>query len=207
VNTLVKGLEIAMDSVPSLKFVSVGRGVVNNNQYDLLVSLTSKSRHKDRFILLDWMEASKLPVLFAESNIGVTTNLSCYEITLGNKTNPIVMTAAGLPVVSTDGCQVTDILSEAGAGITVPIGDFQRFADAILHVINSPSAIEEMRIKCRELISDRLSYEKTTLPLLKWAEKPTFAPDKHRKRRFIRLLNRLGWLRRQIQYKLFNRLP
>ncbi len=202
VHTLVRALEIAMDDNKTIKYVSVGGPVVNKNQYDQFVTLVDKSRHKERFIVLDWLPHSQMDALCAESDVGITTNSNCYEILLGNKTNQIAMISAGLPVITSDGCELSQLLDKLGAAISVPIGDYNQLARAILQVANNRKLREEMSQKGLKVVEKELSFDATVKPLLSWVQRPAFAPDKYKRNFLTSLENRLRCAIRKIQLRL-----
>jgi hypothetical protein len=90
--------------------------------------------------------------------------------------------AAGLPVAMTRGTELSADLERAGVGWVVTPRDPAALGQTILEYARDRKRTTEMGKLARQFVVQRYSIEKTMAPLLKWAERPCFAPDNAVKR-------------------------
>jgi glycosyltransferase involved in cell wall biosynthesis len=67
--------------------------------------------------------------------------------------------ACGLPVVSTKVSGSIELLEETGAGIIVPVGDMERFGQALVRLANDTKLRHAMGGVARRVVEERYSIE------------------------------------------------
>jgi glycosyltransferase involved in cell wall biosynthesis len=183
VEVLFRGLSAAMEKDSRIHYVSAGAGVAmqNNTSYERLLEMITNSPHKDRFHMLGWQPSTAIPGLYQQADIGINLDAFHYETMLGTRTRLVEMMHYGLPVVTTLGCELSHIIRDQELGLTFQIGDTQTFSQQILALAADKSLHNRLAQRARDYTRHELSFEHTTQPLLEWAKKPTFAPDRAKK--------------------------
>jgi glycosyltransferase involved in cell wall biosynthesis len=64
----------------------------------------------------------------------------------------------GLPVVVNDNPEQAQVIEESGAGICVPL-QAEDFAQAVIHLLNSPTMMQLMGVKGVEYVVNKRGYD------------------------------------------------
>jgi glycosyltransferase involved in cell wall biosynthesis len=206
VDTLFRGIELAMDGAPRVHYVSLGASTYTaaDNTYERLRALIERSPHRDRFHLLGWRPWSEMPGYYAESDVGINIDARHYETTFGTRTRLVEMIAAQLPLLTTEGTELSRLLREHGAALTFPIGDAQALAAHVVGLASDPERGRRLAAAARACAEQTLSCAATTGPLRAWVREPTRAPDKRqRPRRLDMLQHRLRTVTRLALWRAF----
>jgi glycosyltransferase involved in cell wall biosynthesis len=180
VNTLFKALEQAMGNSARIHFVSVGASTYTaaETQYDRLVQLVTQSRFASRFHLLGWRPWKDIPSFYHGSDVGINIDAMHYETVYGTRTRLMEMLAYNLPVLTTEGCELSYILRQQQVGVSFPVGDDATLAQHIRQLADTPAELEGMRRLAKRVVIEELSFQTTTAPLRRWAAAPQPAPDR-----------------------------
>ena len=90
-----------------------------------------------------WVPFEQRSAFLLESDIGVCAYYDSDETRLSFRTRYLDHLWAGLPTLSTDGGSLTEQMVTAGAAATVPAGDAQAWADAL--VASPPTPLDVRR--------------------------------------------------------------
>jgi len=175
-DTLLQGLLTAMDAEPRIHFLSTGGALPGHDEstYHRFRAGAAASPHAARFHFLGWVELESLPAVFARSWLTLSVDRPCYEAEFGARTRILESLERGVPVVSTDLCDLTHELAANGLIHTVPVGD----ADAVANLLcaladgRTPLGPGDRWRKYRS----RYGLEETTSALLEWVQSPQRAP-------------------------------
>jgi glycosyltransferase involved in cell wall biosynthesis len=180
VDTLFTGFELAMSMNPKIKFISIGANTYNtpDNVYDCFLKKIEHSPHRENYIMMGWLPWEEIPSYYKWSNAGINIDAMHYETIYGTRTRLIEMIAAGLPVITSLGTELSYLLKNDGVALTFEVGNWQGLSEAILHLANNPEINKAMGIAARNYAFNQLSFLNTTLPLKEWVKKPEHAPDK-----------------------------
>jgi hypothetical protein len=88
------------------------------------------------------------------------------------------MLAYNLPVLTTEGSELSYILRNQHVGASFPVGDYATLAQHILRLANAPAELEEMRRLAKRVVVEDLSFEATTAALRRWVAAPKLSPDR-----------------------------
>lgn len=179
VGELARALDQAMDSCPDLHYVSTGGAIHGHDDitYPEFQSLVRRSKFRDRYHLLGWVDPSELPAIYAEANLGLCVDARNTETMFGARNRTINMLAAGLPVLTSRGAEISDELVDGGYALGCESGDAAALAPKIIEAVKNRTALPALGAKGRGYVLEQFSYEKTTLSLVEWAARPAFAPD------------------------------
>nr|MBU1327986.1 glycosyltransferase [Candidatus Omnitrophota bacterium] len=180
IDTLFKGISYAMKKNRSIKFVSTGGSIDSQDDltYNRFLSLINKSEFKSRFIMLGWVAAKKLPVIYAESNLGINVDKNCYETLLGSRHRLMDWMKSGLPFITTTPSEITRLLCDNNLAFTFTAGDSKSLASKILDLSMNAGALKSCSRKIKDFVVNNYSFMQTTMSLREWVKKPEFAPDK-----------------------------
>ncbi|MEO8195553.1 MAG: glycosyltransferase [Thermoanaerobaculia bacterium] len=180
VQTLVGGLERAMARNSRIRFVSTGGEIPGHDEitYSGLVERVRRSRFADRFDLLGWLVADRLPAVVADSDLGVLTEKPIYEGMLGSKNRIVQWMSSGLAVAYNEIGDLGELLESRRLGLTFPVGDADTLADRLVWAADHPLEVAAMAERARRFAQEHLSFKATTKALVAWAANPTFAPDR-----------------------------
>jgi glycosyltransferase involved in cell wall biosynthesis len=182
-------LETLMTADPRIHYVSTGGAIegYNTQTYEQFVGRIQTSSFRDRCHLLGWVPAEQLPGMYREADVGLNIDEPNYETLFGGRNRINNMMAAGLPVVTTRGSEVSQMIAEADCGIVCPPGSVADIVAGILEMLRSPDRQRDLARRSREYALNAFSPHRLTAPALEWARKPSLAPDNEEKlRRFPR---------------------
>lgn len=179
VETLFAGLELAMEEVPNLYFVSTGGAIDGHDSatYARFGELIAGSRFRDRFHLAGWVKRELVPRFVAEADVGVLTDRPMVEGVLGSKNRVVQWMAAGLPSVYNRVGDIGDYLAERRVGLTFPIGDAAALAGQLIWAARHDEELAAMTARAREACLADFSFATTTSALRDWMRAPSQAPD------------------------------
>lgn len=179
VDTLFAGLEKTMAQNPHIVFVSTGGQIDGHDEvtYPHFLELIRASAYAGRFIMRGWGPKEDVPNYYLESDVGINIDKNTLEGVLGTRNRILDWTRAGLPTLTTNLCELTQIMAREGICYTVPTGDPDALAASILHLSEHRDELKALGERARRYMFEQFSYEKTTLPLRQWAANPAHAPD------------------------------
>jgi glycosyltransferase involved in cell wall biosynthesis len=180
VDTLFAGLQAAMQANGRLHYVSVGANTYSapDNVYDRLAKLIATSPFADRYHLLGWRPWSEMADFYRESNVGINIDALHYETIFGTRTRLVEMIAAGLPVVTSLGAELSYLLRDAGVALTFAVGDSAALGEALARLAADAQVTGCMAQAALHYAQHDLSFATTTAPLRAWIAAPAPAPDR-----------------------------
>ncbi len=176
---LFRSLESAMEANPKICFASTG-GTLPGHDETTFVRFreqVDRSPHRDRFVFLGWIPTAEISPLLQECDLGLNVDSRNYETVFGARNRINEMVRHRLPVLSTQGTEVSLELSRSDLILTSPIGDASAFAERITWASRNPARLEEMSEAALSFAEREYSYAATTRPLQRFAEAPRRAPD------------------------------
>lgn len=180
VKTLFAGLELAMTQEPDVHFVSVGASTYKSSDdaYAQFLAMIEKSPYRDRFHMLGWRPWTEVADYYRESDVGLNIDALHYETIYGTRTRLVEMMAAGLPVITSWGCELSELLEHQGAGLTFETGNWRGLSRQILTLVKDPGLHQRMAQTALDYTNNDLSFNSTTNSVRTWVRDPRPAPDK-----------------------------
>ena len=208
VDVLFSALEKAMDKNKKIKFVSTGGAVPTHNEvtYSHFLDLVNNSRFKNRFIMLGWVPAKDLSKVYLESNLGINIDRPCYEAQLGSRNRILAWMAAGLPGLSTNFCELTQILEEKKLGFTFSSENSDALSKLMLKLSSQKKLLSQYARRAKNFVQKEFTYEKTTKPLRVWVKNPKHSPDKINKSKTKKYLENVKKDMRSIETQYIDNL-
>lgn len=179
VDTLFKGLEIAMADNSLIKFVSTGGEIPEQdiNTYPKFLEMIANSKFKDNFVMNGWIAGEDVPSYYFEADIGINIDRDIYEVKLGSKSRILDWMRAGLCVLSSNVCELTEIMQIQKAGYTFLPQNPEDLAEKILYLSSDKAAVRKTAAVGRKFGMENFNFDVTTKKLQDWASNPVFAPD------------------------------
>jgi glycosyltransferase involved in cell wall biosynthesis len=181
--TLAAALSLAMEQNPHICFVATGAAIPGHDEltYESFTAEMSKTGFLDKCHMLGWVEAKELFSLHRECDIGINVDSLNYETIFGARNRLTNMMAAGLPVLTTLGTELSELIREQRLGYVVGLEDVAEFSNALLHGASNPNNLRQFSQRAKRYVIENFGYAATTKGLLKWVEEPTRAPDNDEK--------------------------
>jgi glycosyltransferase involved in cell wall biosynthesis len=110
------------------------------------------------------------------ADLAVSTHRDHLETEFAFRTRVVDYLWCGLPVVSTAGDELADLVEEAGAGAVVPAGDVEALARALRDLTESAD-LRHRAGRAARALGESLSWERVARPLVEFCAAPHRAPD------------------------------
>lgn len=180
--SLFFALQWAMQRNPRIHFVSTGGQIDGHDEitYPGFLRRVEASDFKDRFHLLGWVETFDVRGLYAECDLAVNVDRPCYEGLLGSRNRILDWMDAGLPVLTTETCELSAILRERELGFVVQPGDQETLGQEILRLSLETDLLRERAERASAYAREHFTFEATTRAVRDWAQHPEPAPDRGR---------------------------
>lgn len=126
---------------------------------------------KNVFFNFGWVEYNKRHNYFIEADAGIITHPDHIETRFAFRTRILDYLWAGLPIISTEGDSLSDMVKLEGLGLTVEAGRPDKLADAILELANN----EDFYKKCAKSVqktSSAFKWENICQPLIGFCADP-----------------------------------
>jgi glycosyltransferase involved in cell wall biosynthesis len=183
VDTLFEGIDAAMNEFPQLHFVSTGGKVDGHNEltFETFRGRIANSPNRDRYHFLGWIAQEEFERVLRDADFGVSLDHPCYETEIGARNRLTDMMRAGLPMISTEGPEISQDLETYEAGWRVPKRETNAFVSALEEACASREERERRGRNARGVYELKYTLEASLKPLLDWVENPTLAPDRGRR--------------------------
>jgi len=187
IDTLFKGLCAAMKKESSIKFVSTGGEIPEQDTttYPRFLQMIKGSEFSERFYMKGWVPGEDVPNYYLESDLGVNIDKDILEVKLGSKNRILDWMRAGLVTISSNVCELTDIIEKKKLGYTFRAGDARGLEKKLLKAYKERKKLALVAKKAKVYASKHFSFEKTTECLKAWCEKPRFAPDNNKEKKIF----------------------
>jgi len=191
VDTLFKGLELAMSKNPKLVFVSTGGQITGHDEftYQHFQDLINSSKFQKRFHLCGWVPQEDLPNYYLESDLAVNSDKYCYEAILGSRTRILDWINASLVFISTPLSEDTRYLISNDLAFEFEPGNSEQLASELVSISNNPEKLTKIKTRLQKILKEEFTSEFTFRDFKKWLKNPTHAPDYQYKISLVRNLN------------------
>jgi len=187
VGTLFKGLTLAMKENPMIEFVSTGGEIPEQDTktYPGFLEMIENSPYRNRFIMKGWIAGEDVPNYYLESDVGINIDKDIYEVRLGSKNRILDWMRAGLCVLSSNVCELTEIIDREKIGYTFKAGDSEDLSEKILYLASHPVEVKKTALAGKKYGFSEFNFDRTTEKLQKWVENPASSPDRGRDRKIF----------------------
>ena len=182
--SLVEAVHVLRERRPRLRLLFLGMRHPNADVPEMSVAAALR-RRCDELSLTGtvvhfnerWVAYEDRASWLLESDVGVTTHHDHIETAFSFRTRVLDYLWAGLPVITTAGDTLADLVEAHGLGLTVPPGDVPALAEAIDRLLGDPV----LRDSCRAAVAalaPQLTWDVALLPLVDFCREPADAVDR-----------------------------
>ena len=180
---LVQAIDLVRATVPDVRLVFMGAQHPNANVpasetaervRALAADLGLLGEHV--FLLDHWVEYDDRQNYLLEADIGVSTHLDHIETAFSFRTRILDYIWAGLPIVTTGGDAMAELVAQNGLGEVVDPGDVKGIAHALESLLLDP----EQRKACSARVqttATEFTWSKVAQPLVQFCGAPSRAAD------------------------------
>jgi hypothetical protein len=154
------GLQLASPDVPPMK---MAEAVVQRAEQ---LGLAGTS-----IIFGDWAPYEMREAFLLESDIAISAAKDLAETRLAFRSRILDYLWAGLPVVTTSGDVLSDLVQQEGLGLVVPPGDVNALAEALVQLLSDPAARAAASVRAQH-VADDLRWSNCVTPLRRVALEP-----------------------------------
>jgi glycosyltransferase involved in cell wall biosynthesis len=132
-----------------------------------------------------WVPYAERGRWLAEADLGVSAHLDSLEARFSFRTRILDYLWAGLPVVTSAGDTLGDLVERERVGRAVPPGDAEAFAAACAELLDDGGARSEARERIGAIVPS-LRWSEVTRPLMDWCDRAPGLPPRRVNRRVLR---------------------
>lgn len=186
--TLVRAMAIIAESRQDVKLFFMGKQhsdpgtVARTSVCAATIQLCNDLKLLDRYVFFnDWTPYDERQNYLLEADIGVSLHPDHLEVRFACRTAVLDYIWAGLPVISSRGDDMSELVNRHGLGKVVNNGDVDGLVAGILELIERPNLRETLRPNF-ERVARLYTWEKVVDPVVKWCRNPRKAADKDGRR-------------------------
>jgi len=132
----------------------------------------------DKFVFFnEWVPYEERQNYLLEADVGVSLHLDHLETKFSFRTRILDYIWAGLPIVTTRGDSMSELVEQHNLGKVVGYRDVEQAADALTELLGTPNLREVYRPGFEE-VKGRFIWERAVEPLARFCANPRLAPDK-----------------------------
>lgn len=164
-----------------LFFMGVKRpnsAVTTSHTAEQTIALADELRLTNELVFFnDWVAYEDRENFLLEADIGLNVHRDNLETRFSFRTRMMDYLWAGLPIISTEGDPLSDLVKGKQLGMTVPCGDVESLAQAILQAADATGLRQSWRNNCLEAARE-FSWDRVFEPIVAWCRSPVQAEDK-----------------------------
>ncbi len=153
-DTLLKAWQIVEPVEPEATLLLVGYGPGL-----LPAQKLSKALELKNCVWTGRVDYSQVPRIMAAMDVGIGPYVP-EALAFVSPLKVIEYAAVGLPVVATDGGQISELIADGVTGFTYEAGSAGQLADRILHLLAAPEVAQTMGRRARQHIQNWYSWDK-----------------------------------------------
>lgn len=132
----------------------------------------------DKFVFFnDWTPYEERQNYLLEADIGISLHRDTVEARFAFRTRMLDYIWAGLPVVTTDGDTMSEVVERYELGRVVACQDEDGLVAVLLELVDTPHLRQSYKPRF-EAVIPQFTWEKVAEPLIAWCHNPRRAPDK-----------------------------
>ena len=129
-----------------------------------------------------WVPYDERGAMFAECDLGISLHQDSVETRFSFRTRVLDYLWAGLPVLTTDGDSMAELVKRDRLGLVVPVGDVEAVKAALVKLSTDDTSRAQMSRRSLRA-SQQFQWPLVAAPLMDYCDHPFEAPDRTRQRR------------------------
>jgi glycosyltransferase involved in cell wall biosynthesis len=166
IETFIKSLPIVIERINDLQILLIGLNGVENDANKERVFINNNSivkdiinKHKDMFIYIPWLKYNERSIPYYLSTVAVTTYRNSLENNLSMRTRVADLLTHGVPVITTEGDYLSEVINKYNAGRTVKEGDYLKLSEELINIISDSKYREEIKSNTIKVSENVLNFE------------------------------------------------
>ena len=132
----------------------------------------------DKFVFFnEWVPYEERQSYLLEADVGVSLHLDHIETRLSFRTRLLDYIWAGLPIVTTRGDSMSELVEQHNLGRVVDYEDVEQVADTLIELLSTPN-LRGVYHPGFEEVKGQFTWERAVAPLARFCANPRLAPDK-----------------------------
>ncbi|MBK8377858.1 MAG: glycosyltransferase family 4 protein [Nitrospira sp.] len=164
-----------------LFFMGVKRpnaSVTTSHTADQTIALAEQLGVANRLVFFnDWVAYEDRENFLLEADLGLNIHRDNLETRFSFRTRMMDYFWAGLPIITTEGDPLSDLVKQNQLGLTVPCGDAEALAHAILRAADDQATRQTWKLNCLATAKE-FSWDRVFEPVVAWCRSPIQARDK-----------------------------
>lgn len=157
------------------------------------IQLSKKLGLHDKFVFFnDWVPYEDRQNYLLEADIGMSLHLDHIETRLSFRTRILDYIWAGLPIITTKGDSISELVERYNLGRVVDYEDVGQVTDTLMELLGTSNLREVYRPGFEE-VKSHFTWERAVEPLADFCANPHFAPDKVRQMESIAPVKPTPW--------------
>ncbi|MEB3186975.1 MAG: glycosyltransferase [bacterium] len=124
----------------------------------------------------DWVPYDERQNYLLEADLGISSHFDAIETRFSFRTRVLDYMWAGLPIVTTEGDSMAELVQREGLGRVTRYGSVEDWVTAIEDLLDHPATIEAMRERVRE-VAERFRWSRVAAPLVAYCQEPWALPS------------------------------
>jgi GT2 family glycosyltransferase len=184
--TLVRAMALVAEARDDIKlfFMGMRHPDPEVRQTDMAARTIELSKklglyEKNIFFNFGWVDYEERQDYLLESDIGIITHPMHVETRFSFRTRILDYLWAGLPIISTKGDSLSDLIEKEGLGIAVEEGDEKQLAESIIKLAGDSDYYRQCSEKIKEL-SEKYTWDRVLKPVIEFCKDPVSSALKER---------------------------
>ena len=181
--TVIKAIAILKNKFPNIRLVFMGRKSPNPQVEDMRMSKSAEDLARELNILdenvffcSDWISYEQRASFLLEANIGVSAHFDLPETRFSFRTRLLDYFWAQLPVLTTTGDELADLVTTSKAGFALNYQDINGWVDTITQLLIDQELQKRCRLGTKEL-AQRFTWHHAAQALINYCHNPYHPPD------------------------------
>lgn len=181
--TLIRAMKPLATSHPEIKLFFMGLKSPNPSSAAMeaptrAVELSKTlGLYEQTIFFNDWAPYHERQNYLLEADVGASLHLNHIETRFSFRTRLLDYIWTGLPILTTTGDVMSDLVKEWNLGFVVDCGNSAQISETLVEMLQTKDLREHYKPHF-DLIRSQFEWEQVMLPLINFCESPRLAPDK-----------------------------
>jgi len=182
--TLLRAVDRLRHRRPQVRLYFLGVTHPNSDDPGMAMAVAARSLAAelgllDRHVFFNtgWVDFDDRAGYLLDADLGVSTHLDTVETAYSFRTRVLDYLWAGLPVVTTAGDALADLVAAEQLGLTVPPGDTVALEAALFRLLDDSAFAADCRSRVAA-VAPRFAWPEAVRPLIEFCRDPQRAPDR-----------------------------
>lgn len=180
--TVLKAVKIVSEEISNIRLVFMGTKSPNPKVpvMDMTTRAIALAKEldlidKNVFFLEGWVDYDERVNYLLDATIAVSSHFDLPETRFSFRTRLLDYFWCGMPVLTTGGDQLAELIDAGGAGVALPYQDEAAWAAAIKEILSDKARLSEMQANARRL-GERFHWHDNAEPIRKFLRNPYHLP-------------------------------